>query len=591
MSTGPRKARSASQYRNEAHGRDESRVGMGNYCLNTALTQMARVSLKAKEQGGMVCRFWPHPYDERPDELQPGRIGDEPEQISPFIVRVATAEYIGGIDNGPSFSFNLYPFSDEMGRQSNPYNIFYWAAKNACDKGTFRGGRDWISRWNPLLKGGQGRGAQIPAPGASFFAQGVLYSNGLKSYVAADRRAPYGALEADPLVVFQLKRGVGVSIQQLFGIPKTAEQMAELEAKWRAKYAGKTVPELPKAQHYLHGDPVGVYSATQRRVTGGKFFCVYSPTTHTPGAGWTSSKDMPKSYTPAKAAVPQEVAISSVLRMPWGQITPDMSPEETAVALKKVRFWFDNPNDPTDKGILFFPSPEEQMIFIAKAYASVPKLVEYAFSENRELLTTDVVKILRQAKSVVVPGEDVLPEQPVPSQSDCAIVPTSDDEYVGDEAVQAGDQYETEVAEDLTTDPTLGEDLAGDPPVQDDQPAEPDEGDSLAEDSAPAEPETAAAQQEVPFEDPNVTVEDDDAAQLAEIERRIAAKSKKTTAAPGSAPSRKAAVSTSPTGKSETTPTATSTATPSNAPRTTASGTPTKTSRIPTAPTRPVSRK
>ena len=65
--------------------------------------------------------------------------------------------------------------------------------------------------------------------------------------------------------------------------------------------------------------------------------------------------------------------------------TPGMDPEQVANIFARWQFWFDNPEDEDDKGLIYIPTDEEKFLWLARGFVAQPKLFSYAMSDHPDL--------------------------------------------------------------------------------------------------------------------------------------------------------------------------------------------------------------
>jgi hypothetical protein len=376
-------ARTPASYDSRVHGKRESYIPAGDHTLNLSVATVNLVKPKYKD-GPMVFRPFPHlSYEDPENQLQPGRSSGEPGAYTHWHIKVKCAYFVGTDD--PKTFILYHPKDAQDKKNSNPFMVFYWAAKRAYDSGAFGTGQSWDPQWNKLFKGTKKEGAKIDKPANVYFFQGAVYTNGDRNYMEEkDREKPYGLGPNDDLTVIQAKGSGGGSAIEV--LDRTLDE-----------YEGD--PETDFNAPFEFGDPVGKFLAKKRVVAGGVFIEIFNPKV-TKIEGANSSWD-------GKIADVQgyEAAILKEFELNGTTYKPRLDTSDVDFIFNKCQFWFDDEKS-KEKGLLNIASDEEQAVWLAQAFRSVPKLVSYAFSERDELLTDDVKGILAARVSSVVPGED-----------------------------------------------------------------------------------------------------------------------------------------------------------------------------------------
>lgn len=389
------KARKPDDYDNERESRRETNIPPGNECLNLSLCSVNLMMPRYKE-GPLYFRPFPALDWEKPQEiLQPGRTSARDHGQGHWIRGVDCASYIG-LPDCDKFTFCLYPSSTPKNeRARNPWRVFYRACQQAHDAGQFGPGRKWRGDWNPLLKGSKKGGASITKFTKLWFIQAAVYANGETNYME-EREVPYGLGADDDLVVIQLKSGAAVGIMDVLDRKK------------------KDFDGDPEANNHTasfrYGDPVGRFNPKDKTLTGGVIMAVYNPlhckntfrdpkTKKLVGTSWDGKK-------PESGIWGYEGAVLRELTLDGDTYKPDLGADEVQRIFDIGQFWFDDPNDPSQKGLIRIPSLEEQCLMIAKAFKSAGKLVQFAWGDHDEFFTDEVKAVLSARVSAVIPDED-----------------------------------------------------------------------------------------------------------------------------------------------------------------------------------------
>ena len=384
------KPRTKQTYSNREHARADSRVPYGDKTINL---KHFKVNLLRPEYMGteMVFRPWNALDPLEPEKkLERGRVVAEEYGQGQWVVKAMAASKIGifATDGSTSNStFLLYPPNTvKEDKNKNPYSILYYACKRAYDQGEFGKNKIWDSRWNKLMKGLKGQSAAMPPPKPLWFVQGQVYVNGDKAYIDNRREFPLGADPADDLTIIQLPGSAGDALMHMLD---------------RRKPEFNGDPEEDPAGPYVYGDPCGIYNEDDFTVNGGVFVTVFNPK-----KVGKRFKDNKHTSWDGKIADVQgyEVVLSKRYVLDKVQYTPGLSTENTQEVFKKSQFWLDDPDNPSSPGLLYFPTQEEQLHWIARGFATVPKMIKFAWADHPEFFTAEVRKTLSAAVSVPVNG-------------------------------------------------------------------------------------------------------------------------------------------------------------------------------------------
>lgn len=424
-------------YDNETHGSHEQSAPPGDFSLNPGAH--AKLLRPRYEGGPTIFRPWPlRDYDDPDNKLQPARKSVSPRGQNPWLVRVRTASRVGIATSGGGevYSWNLYEPWDEQARVSNPYVVFYRACQAAHDSSQFGPGRRWDSRWNALMRGRSNAQAAIAPPKYRWYIQGHVYVVGKQYYVGgkSGRELPFGLSNDDPLPVLQVAESVGDGILDLFALenPEWSGSDADLYARFK------------------YGSPLGIFDQSARVLKGGWLFIVYNPkvTQIRKDSSWSGEIRDIQEY---------EVALRNRWEHRNKTYVPDMSASETSQIFKKGAWWFNDPDNPANVGLLRFPSPEEQVLFISRAFRSCPNLVRFAFYDHPEWFTDEVNAVLR-CRTASLPSKSVgsgprrsVEEEREPEELEEEFEEEQDDKFDGDR--------ESDDGEDEFSDDDLDEDF------------------------------------------------------------------------------------------------------------------------------------
>ena len=389
-----RKPRSRSMYDNTTMSRPNMNKPPDDQTIRDTIAPTQLVRPKYND-GPMHFRPWPALDPTQPDDnLLPGRMSVNPKGQNEWIVKVDVARYIGIKDDVcEPVTFCLYePWMRREKSRSNPYRVFYRACSNAFENGRFSSNKKWDSDWNSLMKGKKGQGEAISKPKNVAFMQGILYYNARTDYSTyRDEGLPLGMAENDDLVVVQVAG-------------KVMDKMLDLLDREKDNVPSDVDPETQPWKYFYYGDPTGIYNPQSGRVEGGVITTVFNPDVNkefTKHTSWDLNQK--------RDFGGYEVALRPQYKDEDGRVfKPSLDPDQTQRVFDKSQMWFPNPDDPeNDPGLIYFPSVEEQCLYIAKAFQTVPDLVRAAWADHEdEFITDDVKAVLNKRRSEVVPGED-----------------------------------------------------------------------------------------------------------------------------------------------------------------------------------------
>lgn len=489
--------RTAEVYDNLKHGQGESRLPPGNKCLNTGLGQIQLVLPKG-DKGQCLFRPWPAPNPDDPDNsVQLGRSSQALGHQSPWMVKAMGAVYAGFGDNKRTFL--CYLSGDQTGIENCPYRSFTKACFQAEKAGKFHASdsMEWKGVWNKYIKGGKGRGPDIPMVTGIWHIQAHVYVNGEQKYLTAERPKPMGLMPDDPLPVIQMKETCGDKLRDLLDTEKGTE--------WEGEH-----PLAP----YKY-DPIGIFDPETRTMQGGMMIGVFKPNVFKlplppgsidPKTNLPHPSPTPTTWDGKEPATELKIwAYHAYLRRkyamakspPAPMYVPDMDAEETATMMSKLQYWLDDPKNPNSKGLLHIMCPEEQVDEIIQAFGEEPKLVEFALSGDAGWLTPDKKSALRGKKTFVNPGVAKVPDDPE----------VTDPETAGDEAPPPKAKPQKDVVVKPPTQGNLYEQLEqeqqegaaeGEPESEPEPEAE---AEAAPEEAAVPEEGAEAAPEEVPQED------------------------------------------------------------------------------------------
>ncbi len=382
-------SREAPKYDSKVHGGYEGGGGPpGNYMLNPSVSGLNLMFASFKE-GPMVFRPFPHmDFKEPQNKLQPGRLSPEPKSYSQWIVKCRAVTFTG-LPDCDRVSFLLYPpGTEDDEKRKNPYLMFYDTCSKAKKSARFGNGKKWDSDWNKFFEGKKGEGEPFKEASYVYFCQGAVWCSGAKDFMEGDRSKPLGLGSKDRLPIIQVPLSAGIGLMNLFDREKD-------------KFDGDAEEDF--SLPFTFGDPVGKFLAKKQVVSGGWIFKVFNPkVTKIKPADNNSYDGPPKEGQAAK--IGYCVELLKEYEHNGTTYTPRLDSDDVKQVFEKSQFWFDDSKS-KEPGVLRFAPFEEQMVWIAKAFKTAPKMVTWAFSEKEEYLTDEVKGILSARASMVVPGD------------------------------------------------------------------------------------------------------------------------------------------------------------------------------------------
>jgi hypothetical protein len=482
-------------------------IPSGDYTINPTLSgvRLERFSsIWSKEGSSASFRVWNHLDEKDPENnLYRGRLGPRMDELGGMSMfgPVVVAPFVGlgpkDVPNGQGQKSTFIVTKDAPRVRSLkwkknvtdvlkenvpfwelPYPSFYDACKNAFKAGKFAsGGPRWDSEWNSLMDNSDGK-APIVDMKTRYFVVGHFYElgpdfntqhqtirrwDGQKETTSIlDRKGvPYGLGDNDPLVVAWMSGNAG---EKVLDLCKT------LKDEWSGDEEAN--PALP----YKYGDPCGTYNKETGGVDGGLIFTMFNPEMYQPEnhdhSTWDGRIPSPSDFSSYQVSVSRSYTAADGTKF-----TGDMAPEAAQKIFDKNLYPWAQEGDESDSTLLHEATVEEEAVLVAKGFADVPKLVEFAWTSHPEYLEFDEVQsVLRKRTSVSMPESafeddgpgtgmfETLEEVPVPSAP--AETPTAVDEFDEEtggeleaEAPSAADDTEfDEFAQSFVSDGSFEED-------------------------------------------------------------------------------------------------------------------------------------
>ena len=412
----------------------------GDHTINSHLTDVRLERVGRCYRGGKaVIRIWNTRTTTDPNEsLDPGRIGPRQDQLGGMSLYgpCAVAPWVGITnDDIPNCKAEVSTFvvsrqtpstrslrwkRDTYNIQKEnipfwnlPYPVFFHSCVNAYESGEFGSGGAWDPKWNRFMKGGMSssgtfREAAIATMKNRYFAvchvyelgesmntTRLTYTNRDKQVEVIDRDGPFGLSEDDPLYVLWMSSDCGSKI-------------LELCQKQKEEWNGD--PDENPAGLYQYGDPCGVFNPQTGGVDGGIIFTIFNPKV------WQPENTKHSTWN---GVVPGEKEVSSYQVKVTPNYTsdggvkylPSMSADEAGQIFEKNLFGWKEEGDDDDSYLLHETSVEEEATLTARAFADVPKMLEFAWMSHPEYLQYDSVQAIVKARSNFVMPKEAYEEE------------------------------------------------------------------------------------------------------------------------------------------------------------------------------------
>lgn len=359
--------RQGRRYSMTEHGQTQSGFRTGNHLLRPGVADIWQLGF---EKGPSTFRILPglNPLRNEPNQpyFDPYRFSANDEQdalgLGDFIRVYPACRGFGD----PQVTFIHMDPSDASGdQQMTPGWVLYRAIDRAVAAGQDRPG------WAALLRGGRGRGAQLPRPGYVYLTQVVVMSHN-----GQIERQPRGL--AEKTIVLELGQSAGMA----------------LAAELKAEREGFNGDPNDMENRYLNGDPVSLNlgrfvtfftksqgdprQVQQQQV--GSWNMAVAPQMGPQGRGGQGNME-PKGY-------------GCFMEPTFGNppFPANLAQFEAAVRAR-VLPWDD---------ILQFPTIEQQAAYLADKFP--PEVIDYAWREHRHWISEDVQRRIVSAVSAQVPG-------------------------------------------------------------------------------------------------------------------------------------------------------------------------------------------
>jgi hypothetical protein len=386
------KPRNPTDYDSRVEGRRETQVPPDDHTLNESVVPVNLVRPRWDE-APLVFRPFPCPDYKNPETvLQPGRTAPEPESYTHWHLKVPCAYYIG-FQDCVRHTFCLYHPKDKEAKAKSPYRMFYRACKNAFDNGKFGRGMSWRGDWNKFMKGGKGKGAVIDKPKYVYFMLGCVLQNGERNYMERDREKPYGLGQNDELCVIQLKGSAG-------------ESMVRMMDQRKDEFEGDEEQDFSVG--FVWGDPVGKFLPKKRKLAGGTWVEVFNPFKNKITGDHSSFSGKLKDQQGYEVALYRKYELDGV------EYPASLGTHDVDWLFQHLQF-LGRDKVTHEEGLIHVAPFEQQALWIAQAYASVPQLVAWAFKvEGEEYMTEEVKAVLSAKVTSVVPQDEDEDEEETP---------------------------------------------------------------------------------------------------------------------------------------------------------------------------------
>jgi len=225
----------------------------------------------------------------------------------------------------------------------------------------------------------------------------LTYTNRDQQVEVVDRNGPFGLAEGDPLYVLWMSSDCGSKI---------------LELCQRQKEDWSGDPDENPAGLYRYGDPCGTFDAETGAISGGNIFTIFNPkvwqpedTNNSTWNGVVPGKDDVASY---------QVKVNTGYTADSGvKYSASMTADEAGQIFEKNLFGWKEEGDDDDSYLLHETSVEEEATLTARAFADVPKLLEFAWMSNPEYLQYDSVQAVVKSRSQFVMPKEAFEEEKV----------------------------------------------------------------------------------------------------------------------------------------------------------------------------------
>jgi hypothetical protein len=346
----------------QRHGRGTKKQGrFGDFVIKAEYRNRIETWTPSWNHTTTVARFLPVTAQENGGELTGYRLSGADDHFDDWVRGYPAVRNFGAT----GLTMLLYDPRDETydPRTQNPCWVLYHAVQTCVDAGQAPAGH-----WAPLLKGGQGRGAQLKRPQDIYLAQCALMQHKDKTY-----SPPRGGAKNDDLVVLEMG-------------PSCWDHLAPLlnERKSDAPADSDNWEEV-----FVHGNPIALEPGC------GRFITFYQ-------AGGTADPDFVQQAQSSfggdrdpSGGRDKVFGYGCSIYTEWNGTSADLSAPEVADMFKeKVMPWDE---------ILYIPSEEKQAELLGDAFPA--DVIEFAFRDHPEWISEKVRRKLAQTTTVAQSDE------------------------------------------------------------------------------------------------------------------------------------------------------------------------------------------
>lgn len=387
MNTRRRVTRNRRTYNYAEDGRSGGGTPLGDLTIKIAQSSMIQLVRPEYEHAdSLIFRMLPALLDTNDNQMEckwaPYRNSVEPYQWSDIMRSYPAAKYVG-IDN-ERFTFLLYHPGDERDnpnfeRKQNPYVLLYNALQRGMKQRTFPN-----MSWMSLV---EGREAWVPKPTKIYFMQGLVFVKGKEIYLGSGKY-PRGSMVKpnDKPQIIQLSVSAGGKLENLLN-------------DRNIEYAPGEDDRIVYNEAMTYGDPIHPKYGRFVRVQNEKLLSE-SATADVSVVEWqqqaTGGATVP-AVALASGFLGYKVSLDKVLVLGEKptKVTPNID-KETLRRVKKHIQWWDE--------VLHIPTTEELCLIIAKSLKGARAALEFAWADHPEYFTEDVMKVLKDAKQVLLGG-------------------------------------------------------------------------------------------------------------------------------------------------------------------------------------------
>lgn len=346
------------RYSFQTHGQSEQGTLPGNFLLKREAAGDVNIWRPSFNGGPTTIRIFPARNPENPAEWDGYRFSSEQQDFGDWIRRYPAVRSMGN----PPVTFIMYdPADQSLDPQMMPAWVLYRAIDRAVAQGV------GAPHWAPLLRGGQGTGAQLSRPKEVYLVQCAMMQ-----YKGKILNPPRGGASNDGTILMELGPSAGRALLEAFDQPVANYQgdPSDLTAMFQA---GDPVSVLPNTGKYvtffnLKQDPrVAQQAAQAGQAQAASAFGQQAQTSQTGGQQIS------------------DIGFGCYIEATFQGISADMShPQMQALVASKVKSWDE---------ILHFPTVLEQAALLADKFPA--DVIAYAWQDHPDWIPDHI----RQAAS------------------------------------------------------------------------------------------------------------------------------------------------------------------------------------------------